>query len=175
MGLARLVYTLSTDVVKWLGVGCGRGVRGEAEVGSIWSGWVARGDLGEAARVGCCWVRLLRQAQDSPLRQAQGRWPSNEGRRRKRGVTGSGRGAACVFGRPTQPTVKQISGPDLRPEAARLSTDVMRHASSYRQNANPASALVYRDQGTGAQVGLKTWRGGLRAPPAARRRRRGPG
>ena len=80
VGFARIVYTLSTDVVKWLGVGCGRGVRGEAEVGSIWSGWVARGGLGEAARVGCCWVRLLRQAQDRPLRQAQDRLRQAQGR-----------------------------------------------------------------------------------------------
>ena len=71
----------------------GRGERGEGRevrigvgVGSSWSGWIAGGGFSWAARVGCCWVRRLRQAQDR-LRQAQGRLSEDAG------MTGIGAGA----------------------------------------------------------------------------------
>ena len=46
MGLARLVYTLSTDVVKWLGVGSGGGVAVDGGAGPA----VARGAVAERDR-----------------------------------------------------------------------------------------------------------------------------
>ena len=51
----------------------------ESEIGSRWSGWVARGGLGEAGRVGCCWV----PAADAGMtfgegRGARGDWAGSE-------------------------------------------------------------------------------------------------
>ena len=43
-------------------------MREEAEVGSRWSGWVARGGLGGAVRVGWCWV----PAEDAGMAGAVG-------------------------------------------------------------------------------------------------------
>ena len=85
--LTQIVYTLSTDGVKWVNVGSGRAVAG-------------------------------------------------------------GGGAYVVAWR------MFTGGPDWRLKAVRLSTDVIRSASSDRQNANPAAALVNHDQGAGRQVGL---------------------
>ena len=60
--LTQIVY-IGGERKTRVGRGEGRGQRsetgraeGSGEVGSRWYGWVARGGLGEAARVGCRWV-----------------------------------------------------------------------------------------------------------------------
>ena len=60
------------------------------EVGSSWSGWDARGGVGEAVRVGCCWV----PAADAGMAGKEGERGEGRGvRRAGEERDGEGRGA----------------------------------------------------------------------------------